>query len=491
MINLLENGNFAIITTIICVFSSLLWPILISPKSRLHIYGIIIHSAILLYLLLLIFDGMNILGIEYIIHLPALNGFTLVLKTSKIGLLFAMLIVLLWPAAYLYSIGFLSMTQDKSISRFLLFLNLSVVCGVVLSLAGDLLTMFIMYECLTLSTLPLVGHNYSVHVNKAVKKYIIYLFFGSICLWLPSILYIKSFTGDLEFMKNGIFAINPIKEEYLIVIFIFTVMGVAKAAIFPMHSWLPSAMAANYPTSALLHAVLVVNSGIYCLYKIMSEIFGNEIIYELLIHNLWVYYILLFGVFYSGLKAILQRTIKKILAWSTVSQLNIIFLVMISPGAPFKNLAMTNLVYHSFCKISLFFCAGAIYSCNYATYLEEFRNSYKRYKWEFCCFILACSLLTGLPILGFDEYKRITLTLAEEYNNNILMLAIIISSVFSLIYFGKIIMEMSVTDSEIFELEQKHNHPNIYVRLSTSYCMILSLLMFKYYSEIYNYMQNF
>ncbi len=491
MIHMLENGDFSIIMVIFCSLSSLLWPILISHKSRLHIFGIIVHSAALLYLLFIILDSVNIAGASYIIHFPAVNGFELILKASKIGILFSMLIILLWPAAYIYSVGYLSAAQDKDISRFLLFLNLSIICGVILSFAGDLLTMFIMYECLTLSTLPLVGHNYSLHVNKAVKKYMLYLLLGSICLWLPSILYIKHSIGDLEFAANGIAAINSLKSKELIIIFIFTICGVAKAAIFPMHSWLPEAMAANYPTSAILHAVLVVNSGIYCLYKIISEIFGYEVMFGMLSQNLWIYYIVLFGVFYSGIIAMFQKTVKKILAWSTVNQLNVIFLTMLSQGAMLKNLAMSNLLYHSFCKISLFFCAGAIYSCNYATRLEEFRNSYKKYKLEFCLFILAALLLNGIPICSFDEYKRITLTLASEHSNDATILAVIASSVFSFIYLGKIIMEMSVSDAEILEAEQKHHRPSLYIRISTIYCVALAVIMFKYYPDLYQYMKDF
>ena len=491
MISEFDNGSAIILITIICSLSSILWPILVDLKSRMHTLGMLMHTSIQFCLLLLIFDMIKELNIEISVQLLAVNGFSLGLKISRVGVLFALLISILWPAAYFYSIGYLSTLRDNGIPRFLIFLNLSVSSAIILSFAGDLMTMFIIYECLTLCTLPLVGHNFSVHVNSAIKKYILYLFFGSICLWLPAILYIQANTGLMEFMHTGIAGMYDIDRQYLLIIFLLSTFGIAKGAIFPMHTWLPSAMAANYPTSAILHAVLVVNSGIYCLYKMIFEIFSAELVWEILRSNSFVYYIVLFGVFYSCLMAIFQKTIKKILAWSTVSQLNLIFLIFISTGPIFNDIGIIALTHHSFCKITLFFCAGYIYSSNYATKLEEFRNCFYQFKIEYILFCITALLLVSLPILGTGEYKKLVLSGANSHENNILILAIIISSVFSFIYFGKIILEMSTIDQSILRLEHKRHKPHIYMKLSSIYCFILCIFMYNYLPTSSLYLQSF
>lgn len=465
---------------------TLFWPLIFSSKSYIHRIAILIQFIFQIYLIVTSVADIAEAGMSsYDLYIEySVNYFLLSIKVSRIGLIFASLIIILWPAAYFYSISYLESSGEGSESRFLFFLNLSICSALLLSISGDLITLFICYEMLTLSTIPLIAHKYTEHVNQALKKYILYLVGASLCIWLPAILYING-SGWAIFNVGGNEVIADFSTKMQIILLALSIFGIAKAAIFPMHSWLPSAMAANYPTSAVLHAVVVVNAGIYCIYKVITEIFGIDLIACLLLENRGIQYILLFGIFYSGLMAIFQNTFKKVLAWSTVVQLNLITLIALSGSKIFFVISVWALIIHSFSKITLFFCGGYIYIRNYATKLDEFRGVAKGFKIIFTCFILAI-----IP-MKFLTYKYILIECAKSLENKILLFAIIISSMISFIYFGKIFIEMSSRQLVYDDAQILRKPANPFMVLSIFYTTILALALMRHGQSVFRFLCEF
>lgn len=476
-------------------FLTLLWPVFISDKSILHQAGVIIHIFIITFIVLCIFKAYaeSNAGINIGMTISVVNELEIKLQINKLGMIFASIVSLLWPAAYMYSIGYLQSSKEGNNRRFLFFLNLSFCSVILLCLAQNLITLFICYEFLSISTIPLVAHTPTEHVIKSAKKYMFYLFGGSICLWLPSLLYIKFHTNFHEFMVGGIPGLKEFDHSLILVLFLMTLFGILKTAIFPLHSWLPAAMAANYPTSSVLHAVLVVNAGIYSLYKFTYEVFGKDVIQELILDYKFLIYLPVFGVIYSGIMSIMQETVKKALAWSTVSQLNMLILIAISSMELSNVLSYHNLIVHSFAKITLFFTAGCIYARTKATKLYEFRETIYNFKMVYVFFVLAGISLSGLPLFKSSFLKKLILATADQNDNIAVILGVISSSILSLIYIGRIVIEMSSS----FEKNDQINHNLKYTSTSPlmvysySYTAILSLITSYLGNDLHIFLKNF
>jgi len=475
-----------IIMLVFCGFLSLLWPLFFSSKSYVHRVGIFLQFIFQIYLVISSIYEISKYGMSsydlYAEHLS--NNLLFTIQTSRIGIIFASLVVVLWPAAYFYSISYLESSGEGFESRFLFFLNLSICSALLLSIAGDIITLFICYEILTLSTIPLVSHHYTIHVNHVLKKYLLYLVGGSLCLWLPSILYLSHNDGVL-FKLGGNIVIATLSARMQIIILVASIFGIAKAAIFPMHSWLPSAMAANYPTSAILHAVLVVNAGIYCIYKIIAEIFGLDLINRLFLESQWIQYILLFGVFYAGIMAVMQNTLKKILAWSTVAYLNLITLIALSGSKILFIISVLALITHSFSKISLFFCGGYIYIKNYSTKLKEFRGSAKKFRIIFLLFVIA---IIPMKFIIYNSWCR---NIIMQMENNILIFAMVISSTLSYMYFGKILIEMSLNRVNGDNNLISRSPTSSFMMIAIVYTVILAMVFLFYSHHIFGFLYSF
>lgn len=456
-------------------FMTILWPLIFSPRSMIHRICILLHLGLIVFFAVGIILAFPKSQFDSFYRINLIYGYVLSFKASKIGLIFIGLLSILWPASCLYSLGYLESTSEGNDRRFLTFLNLSFFFGICLGLAENLITMFVFYELLTLSTIPMIANNYTHHVNKALKKYIVYLLGASLLLLLPSILYITAKCGSRAFSFDGFLAHYHFSSFELLSLLLIFMFGCAKAAIFPIHGWLPSAMAANYPTSAVLHGVLVVNSGIYCILKIIYEVFGHPIVNEIVIEYPFILYFPAMGVIYSGIRSIFQETAKKILAWSTVCYLNLIILVTLSPVADTPAIPLFILIIHSFAKITLFFACGCIYVRTHATRLEDFNNSFGVLPLSVLCFILSSAIFFGIHFLHFADWKQILVDsfILKEQNNYAIL--ILMSSFFSLVSLGRIIIEI-FTKQEQAEI---HDKVSILMAISMIYTSILV------YSSVY------
>lgn len=452
MVSLMSDASILHLLLTI-VFLSLVWPLFINEKSTLHKLGSVIHFSFIAVLILAIFEAFVISSVPMAFRVSVVNGFDIAFKTNHLGLIFASIIGLLWPAAYIYSIGYLRSSGEVDHPRYLFFLNLSFCFSILLCFSANLLTLFICYELISFSTIPLIAHTTSDHVTKSVKKYIIYLFGGSICLWLPALLYIKFHSTEHYFIPGGIEQIQSFSPDMKLTLLLLTLFGILKTAIFPFHSWLPAAMAANYPTSAILHGVLVVNAGLYSLFKFIYEVFGSALIFEIVTKNKFILFFPIIGIIYSGFSAIFQKTVKKILAWSTVSQLNLIVLIALSGITNSAALSFQYMILHSFTKITLFLTMGAIYIRTRATNINEFRESIDKFRVIFIVFTIASICLSGLPILKNGYLKNMVLEFSNVDGMNEVILGIISSSILSVIYLGKVVIEMTANYEADFKVE--------------------------------------
>ena len=280
-------------------------------------------------------------------------------EVEMLGLIFATIVALLWPISMLYSIAFCQITALERQARFYACFSLAVGGALGVAFAGDLLTLWVFYEVLTLSTYPLVTHYGNDKSRTGGRVYLTFLLGSSVLLFLPAIVWIQLTCGTLEFASGGILqdCAGEAEAGWLLLLLVF---GAGKAALMPLHRWLPEAMVAPAPVSALLHAVAVVKAGVFTIAKVAVYVFGFEFMSE--IASGWLVYVAGASVIIASLIALRQDSLKKRLAYSTVSQLSYITLGVALFKPAFVG-AVLHLVAHAFGKITLFFAAARFRAC--------------------------------------------------------------------------------------------------------------------------------
>jgi multicomponent Na+:H+ antiporter subunit D len=333
-------------------------------------------------------------------RLPLLPGLDLVLKADALSLLFASLSALLWLLTTVFAIGYLERSPNRA--RFFGFFSLCVAATMGIACAGNLFTFFIFYELLTLSTWPLVVHRGSRAGLDGGRTYLLYTLAGS-ALLLLGLIWLYALTGSQDFILGGTVAeVVEGREDALRMVFLLIMAGLAvKAALVPLHGWLPQAMVAPAPVSALLHAVAVVKAGAFGLVRLVQDVFGPELAADLGMSQVLA---VLAGttVVYGSLRALRQSDLKRRLAWSTVSQVSYIGLGVAIGGPLALAGGLVHLVHQGLMKITLFFCAG-----NYAERLgihrvEELDGTGRIMPWTSLAFSVGALGMIGLPpIAGF------------------------------------------------------------------------------------------
>lgn len=335
-------------------------------------------------------------GEEYGFRYAVLPGLELVLKADALGMLFVTLSAILWLFTTLYAIGYLERSPRRS--RFFGFFSLCVTATMGIAMAGNLFSFFVFYELLTLSTFPLVVHR---GTDKAMKGGTIYLAYtlGGGTLLLTGIVWLHHLLGHTEFAHTGIAAaLGPEYAGQLQIIFLLLIAGVGvKAAIVPLHGWLPQAMVAPAPVSALLHAVAVVKAGAFGIVRIVYEVYGVEFAQSLdLLTPLAIAAAV--TILWGSFRALFQDDLKRRLAFSTVSQVSYIVLGVALFGPIGTVGGLVHLVHQGIMKITLFFCAG-----NYAETLgihkvSEMNGAGRRMPLTTLAFSIAALGMMGAPL---------------------------------------------------------------------------------------------
>jgi multicomponent Na+:H+ antiporter subunit D len=324
-------------------------------------------------------------------------GLYLLLRVDALALLFVSLSAVLWLLTTIYAIAYLG--DGPNLSRFFGFFSLCVAATTGLALAGTLFTFFIFFELLTLSTWPLVVHKEDGKSVKAGRLYLAYSLPGSAAL-LTAIVWLESATGPVIFAEPA--DLRVLGDASLIAIFALFAGGVGvKAALVPLHGWLPAAMAAPAPVSALLHAVAVVKAGAFGVVRLIYDVFGVGLTAELGV-GLPLAILASLTILWGSLRALQQTEIKKRLAFSTVSQVSYIVLGAALAGPLAAIGGLVHLVHQGLMKITLFFCAGIYDERAGITRVADLDGIGRRMPLTSICFTIGAMGMIGIPpVAGF------------------------------------------------------------------------------------------
>ena len=359
-------------------------------------------------------------------------GLSLSFAIEPLGMLFSLVAGYLWLVTTVYAIGYMRDHQEENQTRFYSCFAIAISSTMGIAFAGNLFTLFIFYEVLTLSTYPLVTHAGTQKAKHGGRVYLGVLLTTSILFLLMAIIGTWHSAGTLDFKSGGIFAAETphLASGALLVLFVF---GIGKAAIMPFHRWLPAAMVAPTPVSALLHAVAVVKAGVFTVLKVCIYIFGLDLLRELPSAE-FMLYLAAATVLLASLVAMRQDNLKARLAYSTVSQLGYITIgALLATSAGIVGGTM-HIAMHAFGKITLFFCAGAIMLASHKTEISEMRGLGRQMPITMTAFFIGSLSIIGLPPTGGTWGKWFLMTGAFEAGQWLIMAVLMISSLLNIAY---------------------------------------------------------
>jgi len=366
-----------------------------------------------------------------------LPGAAIRFRVDALGMLFGLVASSLWIITSVYSIGYMRGLKEHSQTRYFCFFALALSATIGVAFSANLLTLYLFYEMLSLATYPLVTHHQDQEARKSGRKYLTYILGTSIGLVLPAMLIVYHLTGSLEFSAHGLLAGKASKGLVALLLFMF-LFGFAKAAIMPLHAWLPAAMVAPTPVSALLHAVAVVKVGVFSIVRVLTGIFGVEILSSFHLGTV-VCYIASFTIIVGSLIALSQDELKRRLAFSTISQLSYIVLgvALLSPKG--MTGGIVHIAMHAFGKITLFFCAGAIFVATGKKYVSEMVGIGKKMPLTMAAFFIGALSVIGLPPTGgfFSKWYLVLGTL--QANQWPMLIVLLLSSLLNAAYFLPIV----------------------------------------------------
>jgi len=392
----------------------------------------IIASLVVLYLVTGLYSHFKNGAVIEATWAEILPGLSLAFRLDAMGMLFALIASVLWLVTIFYAIGYMRSHHEQNQTRFYSCFALAIASVFGVAFASNLFTLFIFYEVLTLSTYPLVTHAGTEEAKKGGRTYLGILLTTSIAFLLFAVLGTYAVSGTLEFTPGGVFpeGTSPVVGGALLALFVF---GTGKAAIMPFHRWLPAAMVAPTPVSALLHAVAVVKAGVFTLLKVGAFIFGLDFLSVLPTTDLLLY---LAGasVVIASLIAMRQDNLKKRLAYSTISQLSYITAgMLLAVDAGIIGGAM-HIAMHAFGKITLFFCAGAILVTLHKTNVSELRGTGWQMPVTMAAFMIGTLSIIGLPPAGGAWSKWFLLQGALEADKLVIAGVLLLSSLLNIAY---------------------------------------------------------
>ena len=398
--------------------------------------------------------------IEYSLF-SLLPGIEIAFRVDAFGLLFAIGASILWIATSFYSIGYMRSTKEHSQTRYYACFAVSLSMTIGVAFSANLFTMFLFYEGLTLITYPLVAHKETTEAKKGARKYVIYLLGAAKAFIVAGIILTYNLAGTLEFSKSGIFPtlVQSAHPNLLYLIFTLFLFGFAKCAIMPFHSWLPAAMVAPTPVSALLHAVAVVKTGVFTVLRVVLFIFGADLMREIGVDVFAITFASL-TIIIASLMALSRDNLKARLAFSTISQLSYIILgvVLLTPSAMIGGIIhITN---HAFSKITLFFCAGSIYVSTHKTEVSQLNGIGKKMPWTMTAFTIATLSMIGVPpASGFITKWYLVIGSLERHSMAVLAV-LLASSFLNAAYFIPIVYKafFKTEDSEITQELKSHEN---------------------------------
>ncbi len=384
-----------------------------------------------------------------------LPGLDLVLRVDPLALLFATLSATLWLITTIYAFAYLGESPNRR--RFFGFFSLCVMATMGIALAGNLITFLVFYELLTITTYPLVVHHGTPQALDAGRTYLLYTVGGG-ALLLIGIVWLHGLVGPVEFVSGGVLGEVDEPHRYqLIAIFIILIAGLGvKAALVPLHGWLPQAMVAPAPVSALLHAVAVVKSGAFGIVRVIYDVYGLNVSADLgVLRPLSM--LAAVTIIYGAIRALSQDDLKRRLAYSTVSHLSYIVLGTALFGPIGTAGGLAHLMHQGFMKITLFFCAGNLAETLDIHNVHETNGVGRRMPVTMAAFTVAAIGMIGIPpVAGFITDWHIGLG-ALQSNEQWVIVVLIVGSLLNAAFFLPILFRawFCEPDSEWTELHPR------------------------------------
>lgn len=372
-----------------------------------------------------------------------LPGISVKFHLDGLGILFAGTASFLWILAGFYCVGYMRGLDEHAQTRFYVCYSAAVGGAMGAAFAGNLFTLYLFYEIVSVVTYPLVAHHQDEEGYEGARKYLVYLFFTSKAFLLPAMVLIYLGAGTLDFtigdIAAGIFPDGT--NKYLVITsYLLCLFGFAKAGIMPFHNWLPSAMVAPTPVSALLHAVVVVKVGVFSTCRVMLSIFGTDL---LGVTNLGLFtaYFVSFTILTASVLALTKGNLKERLAYSTISQLSYIILGVAMLCTAGVTGGLIHIANHAFSKITLFFAAGCIFVATGKKDIAEMGGLGYRMPFTFVAFALASLSMIGAPPVSGFVSKWYLAVGAMDINNWIILTVLLVSSLLNAGYFVPITVQ--------------------------------------------------
>lgn len=419
-----------------CLVAPIVAAVLIVTVGRIFpiLYEAINASvAVITFLLALsLYSAIGEGTIEPLVLFEPFAGVSIALKAEPLGILFALMASFLWIVTSIYSFGYMRGHGETNLARFNIFFAIAISSAMGIALAANGFTLFLFYEVLTLSTFPLVTHAGTDKARRAGRIYLFLLLGTSVGMLLLALIWTWMLTGTLDFQAGGILD-GDISKATLNILLVLYVFGIGKAALMPFHRWLPSAMVAPTPVSALLHAVAVVKAGVFAILKVSIYIFGIDLLQELEVHR-YLAYVAAFTIVATAIIALRKDNLKARLAYSTIGQLSYIVLGALVANAAGIVGGGLHMLMHGFGKITLFFGAGAILVATHKTEVSQMRGIGRRMPVTMITFLIGSIAIVGAPPTGGMWSKWNLLLGAANTTDWVLLAALIIGSLLSALY---------------------------------------------------------
>ena len=380
-------------------------------------------------------------GNKLVYHLfSILPGVSVTLRADAFSMVFALVASLLWMVTVIYSMGYMRGAHEHAQTRFNACFALALFGAIGCAFSDNLFTLYLFYEIVSISTYPLVAHHQDQEGYEGARKYLTYLTATAKGLVLPAMIMTYVLCGTLDFSTNirdGIFP-SDASRWMVTITYICLILGFAKNGIMPFHSWLPGAMVAPTPVSALLHAVAVVKVGVFSTTRVMLFLFG---VVKMDDFNLGIptAYFVSFTILAASLIALSKDNLKARLAYSTVSQLSYVILgvALLTPVG--IEGGIVHIVNHAFAKITLFFCAGAIYVASHKKDISDMKGLGRVMPFTFAAFGIAALSMIGVPPVGGFISKWFLLVGAMDAAQIGIVVVLLTSTILNIGYFAPVV----------------------------------------------------
>jgi multicomponent Na+:H+ antiporter subunit D len=426
------DTDTAILFSILIPFAAVFTNLVFRNQPNLR-DGLTLASAVLTFLCVL-----NILANEgngtsetYVLF-AVMPGIDLAFNVEPLGLMFAIIASGLWILTHLYGIGYMRGNHEENHARFFACFAFAISSVMGIAFSANMFTLFLFYEALTISTYPLVAHKGTPEAIQGARTYLGILLGTSIALLLVAVIWTWSLAGTLDFTRGGILE-GHIAGSMVAALLGLYAFGIGKAALMPFHRWLPAAMVAPTPVSALLHAVAVVKAGVFTMLKVGIYIFGIDFLAETGASE-WLMWLAAFSIVAASVVALTKDNLKARLAYSTISQLSYITLGMAlatSMGALGGGLHIAT---HAMGKITLFMCAGSIYVATHKTEISQMDGLGRIMPITYGAFLMGALSIIGLPPFAGSWSKWLIIVGAADAGQLAMIAVLMVSSLLNVVY---------------------------------------------------------